>query len=339
VKIIYFLIFISIIIASCSQNKSLEISENNFINKDLNLEEEKKSVNENVFIDKGQILELTNPKMNGNAVEQLQKDLLYMGYWLGNDGIDGWFGQDTEKAVIQYETDQNMEIDGKIGSENELVKKELLITMQSIDEEPDIIEVNSLSKSKIGYFFNIFDSLEFRTYFGKFYITPIADNIYSSSRFDFNNVLDHNDQVYLTSELYLSPTGRFVSSLELDNYAGEGIYSIMIIDILSEEIKRIKFPINEIDQDIGLRDSVYKANIKWISSNSLAFNFFVDYQQLPAHPGMDEPWKEKLGELAGTTDPIDAGWFLLTIDTNEEYYPNNFAWPFTIDSRLNLSEK
>ena len=50
-----------------------------------------------------QLLSLNDPKLKGAEVEQLQKVLLYYGFDLDKWGVDGVFGQATEKALKEYQ--------------------------------------------------------------------------------------------------------------------------------------------------------------------------------------------------------------------------------------------
>ena len=47
----------------------------------------------------------------------LQKNLMALGYDLGVWGADGDFGEDTLKAVKKFQSDNNLEVDGVVGSE------------------------------------------------------------------------------------------------------------------------------------------------------------------------------------------------------------------------------
>ncbi len=75
-----------------------------------------------------------------------------------------------------------------------------------------------------------------------------------------------------------------------------------------------------------MRNSVYTCQLKWISENVLAFNPTYDYQGYPIHPGHDFQWMEELGELAGTSSPIDAGWFALTLQPRNPLENKSYNW-------------
>lgn len=53
---------------------------------------------------------------NGYAVELLQAALIYRGYDIFG-GVDGYFGIQTERAVKRYQTDVEIVVDGKAGTE------------------------------------------------------------------------------------------------------------------------------------------------------------------------------------------------------------------------------
>ena len=54
------------------------------------------------------------PRFHGTAVEQLQRFLLYSGCNIGPDGVDGWFGKDTEKALKEYQGKKGLPRTGRI---------------------------------------------------------------------------------------------------------------------------------------------------------------------------------------------------------------------------------
>ena len=53
--------------------------------------------------------------MRGNAVKQLQQNLIKLGYNLGKYGADGDFGNMTENAVKSFQTTKNLKADGIVG--------------------------------------------------------------------------------------------------------------------------------------------------------------------------------------------------------------------------------
>lgn len=53
----------------------------------------------------------------GDDVKELQEKLIELGYSVGVDGADGEFGINTENAVIKFQTDNLIEVDGVVGKE------------------------------------------------------------------------------------------------------------------------------------------------------------------------------------------------------------------------------
>lgn len=65
--------------------------------------------------DKFNLTRLLKKGCKGNDVKELQKELMKRGYDVGKCGIDGKFGNDTQKAVKNYQKDNKLIIDGVVG--------------------------------------------------------------------------------------------------------------------------------------------------------------------------------------------------------------------------------
>lgn len=65
-------------------------------------------INEKTYLEKGD---------TGEAVKNLQEKLIQLGYSVGVDGADGDFGINTETALIKFQQDNNIEVDGQAGQE------------------------------------------------------------------------------------------------------------------------------------------------------------------------------------------------------------------------------
>lgn len=51
----------------------------------------------------------------GDEVKLIQTALYTMGYSLGPEGVDGIFGQHTQAAVMQFQQDHGLTVDGIVG--------------------------------------------------------------------------------------------------------------------------------------------------------------------------------------------------------------------------------
>ena len=67
------------------------------------------------FENKYNLTRLLKLKDRGNDVKELQKELIKRGYNIGKYGVDGIFGNDTKKAVIKFQSDNNLVEDGIVG--------------------------------------------------------------------------------------------------------------------------------------------------------------------------------------------------------------------------------
>lgn len=61
----------------------------------------------------------------GEAVEEMQKMLIAVGYDCGKSGADGDFGNDTLNAVIKFQTDNKLDVDGEYGVKSKAKLKSL----------------------------------------------------------------------------------------------------------------------------------------------------------------------------------------------------------------------
>lgn len=72
----------------------------------------------------------------GEDVEELQKNLLKMGYDVGPDGADGDFGDNTRKAVMKFQREHGLvPIDGEVGDDTRKLLNEILKKPEAQKEE------------------------------------------------------------------------------------------------------------------------------------------------------------------------------------------------------------
>lgn len=67
------------------------------------------------YVDQFNLTRTLKKGCKGSDVKELQKELKSKGYDLGKYGIDSSFGGDTEKAVKQFQKDNKLAVDGKVG--------------------------------------------------------------------------------------------------------------------------------------------------------------------------------------------------------------------------------
>lgn len=75
---------------------------------------------------------------NEEAVKTLQNNLVKLGF-LKPEDVDGDFGDDTEKAVIAFQTKFKVGIDGKVGDETKKKMNEIIAAMDSNTTTPSAI--------------------------------------------------------------------------------------------------------------------------------------------------------------------------------------------------------
>ena len=251
-------------------------------------------------------LALTTPRMNGPAVVDLQRFLTYHGYFLGADGIDGWFGPATDHALRQYQTDAGMQATGVIRLGDLNMNLRFGPTMDGLIDGPVPADVTLAE---------VWPDTEFRTYFGSFrtesYFTPPVPM--------FRLFTDGVDLPISESDAelgYVSPTGQFVALEQVDFYAGSGASGIRMVDLVSRREVPIPYSSFPFDREqLGLRDTFYDTELRWIGAGQLAVHLVIDYVGESGHPGIDSNREAVLGELWGVSDPIDLGWYLVSMNT------------------------
>lgn len=63
----------------------------------------------------GRHLMLTSPMQRGEDIREWQERMIELGYNLGRGGADGWFGEKSHAALLQFQKDKGLEVDGVIG--------------------------------------------------------------------------------------------------------------------------------------------------------------------------------------------------------------------------------
>lgn len=84
---------------------------------------------------------LSRGMMDSEAVKQMQKDLIALGYSLGIYGADGDFGEATEKAIKAFQTDHALTVTGTYNKETREKAAALLKVPAVSPEEADTVTV------------------------------------------------------------------------------------------------------------------------------------------------------------------------------------------------------
>lgn len=134
-----------------------------------------------------------NPRFHGEQVIALQKFLLFYGCYLGPDGIDGWFGRDTESALLEYQKKNGLAETGRI-------KIEDIETL--LDWRPDVFSDRVVADpsdylpsetNRIISLTELDENLEVNNYYGSLSIAT-------------------TDGSYEFTDFLTSPSGRFVAA-------------------------------------------------------------------------------------------------------------------------------
>ena len=81
----------------------------------------------------------------GDAVKQLQQDLIRLGYDVGSSGADGVFGANTQKAVKAFQKDHGLTADGVVGKKTYAALDQALGDDQKPAEEKYTVTITGLN--------------------------------------------------------------------------------------------------------------------------------------------------------------------------------------------------
>lgn len=73
----------------------------------------------------------------GSEVEEMQKMLAVLGYYVGKNGVDGIFGNNTDKAVREFQAKHGLTVDGLYGIKTKAKLEEVYIESTKEDEEEE----------------------------------------------------------------------------------------------------------------------------------------------------------------------------------------------------------
>ncbi len=203
-------------------------------------------------VEEGELLYLRdpNPRFHGRAVEELQKFLVYSGYDIGRDGVDGWFGKDTEKAVKDYQESNGMARTGRVlyGRFPRDLEWNTSVTAWNEEAvpEPNPAQIK-VPESETGI----------RTYYGTYKL-----------RREVKNGVRYFDYI-------LSPSGRFLAYRyyhpEMDPSAGMPVY---VYDILTEK-QKILYPYEAADTTTaGLAGGAF-SDFYWIDDDKMLLKAYL----------------------------------------------------------------
>lgn len=149
--------------------------------------------------------------MRSDAVFQLQKNLLALGYDLGIDGADGDFGRNTYNAVVKFQRDHNLEADGEAGP----------LTLKAIDEALKKQDASGVVQTADGE----------RKFF------PIGDIVYSRASVYYSKP-DGGSQSYCHSGkalvIGLKKSARYPYQLCKINGGGSNVYGWVAFDTVEK---------------------------------------------------------------------------------------------------------
>lgn len=81
--------------------------------------------------------------MSGNDVEELQTDLIRLGYDVGKWGADGDFGDATEEAVKRFQRDRKLVVDGEVGEATVAALEKAVSALEKPVTNPGKVKITS----------------------------------------------------------------------------------------------------------------------------------------------------------------------------------------------------
>ncbi|MBN1647399.1 MAG: peptidoglycan-binding protein [Spirochaetales bacterium] len=157
------------------------------------------------------------PRFHGEQVKSLQRLLLFEGIDIGPDGIDGWFGRDTDAALRKYQEKIGAAVTGRI---------KVGVVLRELVWNPEITTPFDCSVEEEGPFANPEDDVEMFLYEGY--------ELEFSSRYGTLTVPAYEIEGNYYSGFMLSPDKRFVAAM---GYLSTGYYDtdskVKVWDILT----------------------------------------------------------------------------------------------------------
>lgn len=84
--------------------------------------------------------------MTGDDVRDMQRDLIAAGYSVGDDGADGDFGENTERAVKAFQACSGLDMDGEYGPDCRATMEKVLESLKTVESNsPKVVIANCKS--------------------------------------------------------------------------------------------------------------------------------------------------------------------------------------------------
>jgi peptidoglycan hydrolase-like protein with peptidoglycan-binding domain len=81
----------------------------------------------------------------GDVVKEIQQLLIDLGFSVGSKGVDGKFGADTKKGVMDFQSDNNIDDDGIVGP---ITAQKMLDTIKFDEKEYEDIDLEDFVIAK-----------------------------------------------------------------------------------------------------------------------------------------------------------------------------------------------
>lgn len=240
----------------------------------------------------------------GNDVKTLQQNLQTLGYTISSDGA---FGKETERVVIQFQTDHNLSPDGTVGPNTQSVINSLInntpIYGIDISHHNGAINFNDINRNIIKFVYckatqgKSFKDNMMPSYMSELERLGIYRSVYHF--FTFKDV-SAADQVtnFLGSGLNFKAKGMLPPVLDVEWQQSDELNAYVKANKVAC-IRKVKDWLNAIELATGVIPIIYTAN-----------SFWSEFFDSPANFGKYPLWLASYKQSAPT---IPTGWNAYTI--------------------------
>jgi peptidoglycan hydrolase-like protein with peptidoglycan-binding domain len=245
----------------------------------------------------------------GAEVLKLQKKLLHAGFALGPEGVDGWFGPNTERALTAWQSRENQPTTGTYRPSAlplDLYWQPLFFysRLEDVEIEDPLIVFTPPGGERVYTYFGVIEFLNRRE--------KLEVDFWGSEQ----------TITLRGTSVNASPNGRFLASRHLSEDQSY-YHGLQIIDLLSEKEYFLSLAELPLPGELAERDQFQKLNILWTEQNNLAINPVMAFSlEKQKELLMEYQERQELDENAPepSFESRNLGWYFLELYPRPQPY-------------------